>query len=334
MVSERIRRLLRLACAIQSGRVSGVDELAALAGVSRRTIFRDLEALAESGLKYPFDRGRGCYTADQPALLPVPKLSVAEGTALLLAARHMLSSSMFPDRKAATNASLKLESILPKRVREKCVSLVRRMAIYQAADTAPNVVRDMMPLLQQAIADQFKLDVAIDSHSGGKVINARLHPYYLVHVDQTWKMVAFVEKRACFELLTIEDFVRVRVIRSSFIIDANCSLDRFFDSLRRGRATDNHHHVAVRFGAAAWNRVTETTWHPTQRITYGQDGSMLFQVDADELDAITGWILSFGDVAEVVEPIELRTRIATCAKRMSCAYATPNGLGQPASQSA
>ena len=92
--------------------------------------------------------------------------------------------------------------------------------------------------------------------------------------------------------------------------------------------------MVVRFRASALDRVTENLWHPTQRITYGQGGSMLFQVDAEGLDAIAGWILSFGDVAEVVAPIELRARIATCAKRMNRAYATSSGLGQPASQSA
>ena len=334
MAVERIRRLLRLAYTVQSGRVSGVDELATLAGVSRRTVFRDLEVLAASGIACTFDRREGYYTTESTTLIPPPSISEAEGAALLLAARHLLSSELFPDRQAAADAGVKLQHMLPKEIRDRCQPLVRRIAIRSESAAAIDTVRDMIPMLQRAIVDQCRTDISCDPRGRSGISSARVHPYYLVHVRRAWHLLAFVEKSSRFGLLPLQDLVSIRVTRTRFIVDANFDVDRFFDPPRRAQPNPRPHHVVTRFNNHAWGRVTGTSWHPTQRITYTQDGSMLFEVDVERLDDIAGWILSFGDSAEALEPIDLRRRIASCCEKMARAYAAKRHDQCPASQTA
>ena len=56
MRTRRIERLLKFIQALQSGRSKTVDDLAELTGVSRRTVFRDLELLSRVGVRYTYDR--------------------------------------------------------------------------------------------------------------------------------------------------------------------------------------------------------------------------------------------------------------------------------------
>ena len=48
--------------ALQSGQPGTPDELACLFGVSRRTLFRDLEVLAEAGMSCTYDSSTGRYS--------------------------------------------------------------------------------------------------------------------------------------------------------------------------------------------------------------------------------------------------------------------------------
>ncbi len=61
-MSRRVTRLLRLMRALQSGQPGTPDELARFFGVSRRTLFRDLEVLAEAGIRCTYDSSTGRYS--------------------------------------------------------------------------------------------------------------------------------------------------------------------------------------------------------------------------------------------------------------------------------
>ncbi len=58
----RLKRVLQLMRALQSGPPSTPDELALRFGVSRRTVFRDLELLTEAGISNTYNRSTGTYS--------------------------------------------------------------------------------------------------------------------------------------------------------------------------------------------------------------------------------------------------------------------------------
>ncbi len=65
MRGSRLKRILHILIEVESGRVTSVDYLVCKLGASRRTIFRDLQALAEAGIKCTFDRTLGRYISDR-----------------------------------------------------------------------------------------------------------------------------------------------------------------------------------------------------------------------------------------------------------------------------
>lgn len=68
MKNDRIERLLKLIQSLQSGRAQAVDDLAKLTGVSRRTIFRDLDLLTRAGIPYTFDRANKRYLTERTTI--------------------------------------------------------------------------------------------------------------------------------------------------------------------------------------------------------------------------------------------------------------------------
>ena len=54
--------------------------------------------------------------------------------------------------------------------------------------------------------------------------------------------------------------------------------------------------------------------------TEGEDGRLVFEEDFTNMDQMVSWILAFGDKAEVLEPREVRDRIAEIAENMTKTY--------------
>lgn len=70
MSPERLARCLEIAQILQSGRTFTVAEFIKVAGVSRRTIFRDLHTLSQAGLVHRYDPGKRKYFVSKAACLP------------------------------------------------------------------------------------------------------------------------------------------------------------------------------------------------------------------------------------------------------------------------
>jgi proteasome accessory factor B len=52
--------------------------------------------------------------------------------------------------------------------------------------------------------------------------------------------------------------------------------------------------------------VTETTWHPTQKVQRHRDGGVTLQFRVDGLNEIVHWVLGWSGRATVIRPPELR----------------------------
>jgi predicted DNA-binding transcriptional regulator YafY len=60
--------------------------------------------------------------------------------------------------------------------------------------------------------------------------------------------------------------------------------------------------------------------HHSQRIKELRDGRMELQLQLGSLEEIERWILSWGDQAEVLEPVKLRERLAEIGRKFVAVY--------------
>jgi CRISPR-associated endonuclease/helicase Cas3 len=74
--------------------------------------------------------------------------------------------------------------------------------------------------------------------------------------------------------------------------------------------------VVIRFSPEVAARVAETTWHPSQVIEEGPDGSITWQARVAGIQEIRAWVLGWGGQAEVLEPPALRERVRDEVRRL------------------
>jgi len=318
--TNRVDRLLRLILALQSGRPTTVDELAEIIGVSRRTIFRDLETLSEAGLPFEYDRTTHRYSTERLALLPPVNLTHAEALSILMATRHLLDHQLLVDRSAATSAGLKIESTLPRAVQDYCGPLLDQIDVRHSPSTDPQASRDVFTGFQIALSRHFKVRVCYRSVNDGELLDVCLHPYRLVYLHDAWYAVAFSQEADAVQVFKLRRIVEFHLLTEEYEVDADFTLDDYFGLAWRVSRGDRRHHVRVRFEPAVADHVEETRWHKTQRTTRRDDGALHFEADVDGLDEISWWIQGFGDQAEVLEPAELRRLVAERAQRTLALY--------------
>ncbi len=78
--------------------------------------------------------------------------------------------------------------------------------------------------------------------------------------------------------------------------------------------------MVVRFSPTVAGRVSEAIWHPSEMTKPQQDGSVVWRARVSGTVEITPWIRSWGADAEVLEPRELRERIAEESRRQAELY--------------
>jgi proteasome accessory factor B len=78
--------------------------------------------------------------------------------------------------------------------------------------------------------------------------------------------------------------------------------------------------VELRFDAAIAGLVTETTWHPTERVTHEPDGSVIWRARVPGTLEIRRWILQWGAQVEVIAPLELRDEVAATYRKAAARY--------------
>jgi proteasome accessory factor B len=319
--TSRISRLLHLIQALQSGRPYTVEELGAVTGVNRRTVFRDLKLLNEAGICYDYDRAAGQYASSGANCLPPVSLTTAEAMALLLATRKFLASRVAPNHQAASAAAIKIESMIPRTLIDFCGPLLEHVEVGPEKVSDPHSITDALHALQASLARRRKMWVQYDSYHDSRLVEDVLSPYRLLHMHRGWYVIAHSQRNDELRTYKIERFAQFRLTDDPYRMDDSFTLDGYFGNAWSMIRGDTRYHVRIRFLPRVAGNVDEVTWHRTQRTTHEEGGSLLFEVDVDGLDEISWWVLGYGDQAVVLDPPELRTIIRQQAAGMAAHYA-------------
>jgi len=319
--TKRVERLLRLIQTLQSGRAVTIDEMAVSVGVSRRTVFRDLEVLTRAGLAFDFDRASKRYHASKAALLPPVTLSHGEALAVLLAMRSVAAGPLSWDKQVAASAAIKIEGMLPPLIRDHCGTLMDKTEFRPAPASDPTSINGAVQTIQAALARQCRLAIRYDSLTGGEVIETTLCPYRMAFIHRAYYVIGQSTLHQKVRTFKVERIIQMRLTDQPFRHDPTFNLNDYLGNAWLMIPDGPRTHVTIRFSKKVATNVDEVLWHKTQRTVYDEAGCLLFEVDVDGVGEIAWWVLGYGGEAEVLEPPQLRERIAKHVARMNATYA-------------
>ncbi|MCG8586840.1 MAG: transcriptional regulator [Pirellulales bacterium] len=307
---------------LQGGRGHNVNSLAEQTGVSRRTIFRDLDTFRNAGLAIVFDEKLQRYYLPGTQILPPTNLTSEEALSLIVLSHEMGGSDRVPFYGAARRAALKLESSLPSTLRDEL-----REVLGSIEMTLPSVSQDAddestFSDLQTAIGSRRSVRIRYRSFTPDEgTVNTRLQPYRLLFSRHSWFVIGRSSLHRATRTFNVHRITRLDILDDNYEVPRGFSLGRYLRNawhLIPEPGPDRL--VDVRFSPLVANNVAEVTWHKTQACRKEADGSLRFEATVSGIREISWWILGYGQHAEVINPPELRELVAEHARQMVKKY--------------
>jgi len=192
-VTETSSRLLELLSLLQARRDWPGAELADRLAVSSRTIRRDVERLRELG--YPVESltgPAGGYRLRAGTAMPPLLLDDEEAIAIVVGLRTAARASVTGIEETAVRALVKLEQVLPSRLRRRVAGL--GSATIAASVSGPTVDPQDLTTIATACRDRERLRFAYRSRDGTDS-RREVEPHTLVNLGRRWYLVAWDGQR-------------------------------------------------------------------------------------------------------------------------------------------
>ena len=222
---RRADRLMQLVQILRDGTLHRAADLAAATGVSLRSIYRDMETLAASGVPIEGERGIG-YRVTAAITLPPLNLTMTEMEALHIGLSAVAQSEDNELSGAATALSAKIDAVMPED--RSRAPQGTGFAIYPFADAARGFQH--LPSLRQAVRTRQKLELVL--HETTRTVR----PLQLDYWGRLWTCVVWCETTKDFEEVRVDQITSLRILPSLFVDEAGKSLTDF---LKRRQATRN-----------------------------------------------------------------------------------------------
>jgi predicted DNA-binding transcriptional regulator YafY len=326
----RASRLVSLLLLLQTrGRMTAA-QLAHELEVSERTIHRDVDALSAAGV--PIYAERGPYGGVQLVdgyHTRLTGMTAHEAEAVFLAGLPGPAAELGLGT-VMTAARLKVLAALPIELRARASRLVERFHLdaagwFQAGDPVPHLAA-----LAEAVWEGHRVQVAYAR--GDETVERVLDPLGLVLKGGIWYVVASVEGQ-------------VRTYRISRVVAATALEDRFdrppaFDlaefwaeSIATYEREAPRVEVSVRVDPRYLQRLADYVGEQTMEAAEHLDGAdpdgwIRLRLRVDWPRDAPGHLLGMGAHLEVIDPPEIRARVATMARAAAALY--PASESEPA----
>lgn len=315
----RVHEVIRL---IEARHGITVDELAEETGVERRTVYRDLGAIEEAG--YPlvsdWEGGKKVYRfltrfKDVPPII----FSLQELMALSLFRSQLdfLKGTCF--RNDIESVFHKVNSVLPPRYAAHMERITRVSVPLLQGVRDYGKVAEPLAALRDALLFQQVAELTYDAGGKGKPAVYEVEPYTLVFYKGGIYLLGYARNRGSLRTFLAERILRVVKRDERFEMPADFRPEAHFGSAF-GIVEEEALAVRVRFAPAMATTIRERLWHPSQRIEEQPDGSVILSFLAGGRMEIMAWVLSYGSLAELLEPAELRREMQLQAEKMAHTY--------------
>ena len=270
--------------------------------VSRRTINRDIESLCMAGIPLVTEPGQnGGVSIMEGYKIDRTLLSTSDLQAILAGLRSL-------DSVSGTNRYAQLMEKLSAGGSNLLAGdahiLIDLSSWYKAA-LAPKI-----ELLHQAIHSGREVTFTYFAPKGES--KRRVEPYDLVFQWASWYLWGWCESRKdfrLFKLMRMTDLQAGGLFEKRAVPLPDLSAERVFPNVYQVKAR-----IQPEF---KWRLVEE---YGPDCFTVEPDGTLLFSFGFTDKTNIVGWIVSFGEGAELLEPAEFRKDVAAFAEGIRKKY--------------
>lgn len=319
-------RMIHLA--LQRKAIVTARSLAAELEVDRKTIIRDVAFMRDrKELPVDYDPVRKTYYYLRP-VMAYPAITVSEGDVVaLLVSRQTVEQYRGTEFHHQLAASFqKIADALPEKV-----SFAPSDELQAISFKSLGVGKaDLRVFNSVSRALRRSLELTFDYRRPGETETTRRHvqPYAVAYRENLWYLVAYDHRRGCLRTFALPRISKAVVGRTTFVRPPEFSVTKYFAKAFSVFGGTGDYHIVLHFTGAAADRVRERDWHESEKQRELPDRGLELTLKLGALEEIERWVLSWGAAVRVVEPPELRARMAATVAALAREYGTPAGKAE------
>jgi predicted DNA-binding transcriptional regulator YafY len=201
---NRIDRLFAILTLLQSKKYVTAEKIADKFQLSIRTVYRDIKAIAESGIPVSFEPGKG-YFIVQGYFLPPVSFTTEEANAFLLMEAMVTGFADQSIKKNYSSGLNKIKALLGVSQQDSMETLSEHIKIQIPPSLQTN--HHFLSIIQHAITSKCMLELDYRNNNGEKS-KRQIEPIGLVFYALTWHTIAWCHQRKAYR-----DFKVARIIK-------------------------------------------------------------------------------------------------------------------------
>ena len=289
----------------------GLDELVEELECTRRTVYRDLDALNLAGFPVTSEKrdGRVRYRLLESFRLgDVPFtsdeiLALAFGEDLL----RTLEGTVFHD--SVRSALAKIRASLSPALTDYLARLGQSFRVLPGPHKSYARYRDTIRGLNEAVLARETLRIRYRTGGTGAASSRNLDPYRVWYRSGGLYVVGLDHRSGEIRTFAVDRIGALSGTGRRFEPRSDFDFDAYVGS-SFGVVHEPATKVRIRFEKSWAPYVEERTWHPSQTLTQLAGGRLELGMQVGGLSELCSWVLSFGAGAEVLEPASLRSEVA------------------------
>ena len=307
---NRTDRLMGVLLELQARGELRAEDLAGTFEVSVRTIYRDIEALSETGVPIVATPGKG-YRLMDGYFLP-PLTFTADEAGVLLLGGEAIRDRVDPALRQIAEAGLrKLANVLPPDRRAETERRRHGMAFF-SNDARANDRR--LALARRAIDERRVIRLVYHALRRERPEPRDVEPVRLVHQRDAWYLAGYCRLRAGNRLFHLDRIDRLELLEERFTLAA-----RHAQPAHLQRDVSDFPEARVRFDGEVLRWVRERQPWLLLREERDPTGPIFVYAlrDAHEL---LSWLLPWGRAVEVLGPAWLRAAVVDEAQAIAARH--------------
>jgi predicted DNA-binding transcriptional regulator YafY len=209
---SRLSRLTAILTMLQSKPLLTASAITAKFNISKRTAYRDIKALSDSGIPIHTIEGKG-YSLVEGFNLPPVMFTEEEASALITAHNIILQNKDRSLKENHSSAIDKVKAVLRTKSKAKVDLLGERVAYMK--NYKRDTTSDSLSTIQKAITDHQKIQIKYIRKDGVETERV-IQSQALYHTQENWILIAWCEMRDAYREFRLDRIVDLKLLSEQF----------------------------------------------------------------------------------------------------------------------
>ncbi|MCI0707835.1 MAG: YafY family transcriptional regulator [Ignavibacteriae bacterium] len=311
---NRTDRLLAIVLELQNKGTVRAEDLAGTFSVTKRTIYRDVQALSEAGVPVAAEPGVG-YSLVEGYFLPPVNLTNDEAMMLVLGADFVSHSFGREYCDVASSASRKVEAVLSKPMRKEVQEQKRSMWFLSMNSQHKTHEVEILKRVRQAVLERKTIRFTYYKRYAQEregPLSREVDPYILWHISGNWLVGGYDHLRKATRSFRLSRIEKLEITEKQFSRPKN-----FLKDFGENQKFDIIVKALFNNSVARWVLESRPFFLASHRRT---SQGLHVVLKSNNMDQIVPWLLSWGSNVKVLSPDSLRKHLAVEAEQVLSAH--------------